>query len=46
MGIKDKKPVTIRVDNIGAIHMAKDSNTSHCSKHVDVRHKYVTEFVD
>ena len=46
MGIKDKKPVTIRVDNIGAIHMAKDSNTSHRSKHVDVRYKYVTEFVD
>ena len=46
MGIEIKKPITIRVDNIGAIYMAKDSNTSHCSKHVDVRYKYVTEFID
>ena len=46
MEIKVKKPVTIRVDNIGAIYMAKDSNTSQRSKHIDVRYKYVTEFVD
>jgi len=26
--------------------MAKDSNTSQRSKHVDVRRKYLTEFVD
>ena len=46
IGIEVKKPVTIRVDNIGAIYMAKDSNTSQRSKHVDVRYKYVTEFID
>ena len=44
--IEVKKLVTIRVDNIGAIYMAKDSNTLQCSKYVDVRYKYVTEFID
>ena len=46
IGIEVKKPVTIRVDNIGAIYMAKDSNTSQRSKDVDVQYKYVTEFID
>ena len=46
MGIEVKKPVTIRVNNIGAIYIAKDLNTSQRSKHVDVRYKYVTEFID
>ena len=44
MEIKVKKPVTI--NNIGAIYMAKDSKASQHSKHIDVRYKYVTEFID
>ena len=46
MRIEVKKPVTIRVDNIGAIYMTKDLNTLQCSKHVDVKYKYVTKFID
>ncbi len=39
MEIKVKKPITNRVD------MAKDSNTVQRSKHINVRYKYVTEFI-
>ena len=46
MGIDVKKPVVIRVDNIGAIFMANNVTTSPRTKHIDVRYRYVTEFVE
>ena len=46
MGIKVEKPVVIRVDNIGAIFMANNVTTSPRTKHIDVRYRYVTEFVE
>ena len=46
MGIKVKKPVRIRVDNIGAIFMANNVSTSPRTKHVDVRYRFVTEFIE
>ena len=46
MGIKYQLPVTVRVDNIGAIFMSKNINTSSRTKHVDVRTKYVNEFCE
>ena len=46
MKIKVKLPVTVRVDNMGAIFMAKNISTSNRSKHVDVRTKYVNEVVE
>ena len=45
IGIKVQKPVTINVDNIGAIFMAENVTTSQRTKHVDVRYNYVREFV-
>ena len=35
-----------RVDNIGAIFMASNITTTSCTKHVDIRYKYVNEFVE
>ena len=46
MRIKYHLPVTVRVDNIGAIFMSKNINTSSRTKHVDVRTKYVNEFCE
>ena len=45
MGIPVQLPVTIRVDNVGAIYMAENVNTSNRTKHVDVRWNYVREFL-
>ena len=46
MKIKVKLPVTVRVDNVGAIFMSKNISTSNCTKHVDIRTKYVNEYVE
>ena len=46
MGIKIKKPVTIRVDNIGAIFIANNVTTSPRTKHIDVRYRFVNEFIE
>ena len=45
MGIKVKKPIVVRVDNIGASFMAENVSTSQRTKHIDVRYKFVNEFV-
>ena len=39
-------PITVRVDNTGAIFMAKNINTTSGTKHVDVRTKYVNEYCE
>ena len=46
MGIEAKLPIICRVDNMGAIFMAENINTSARAKHVDMRAKYVTEFCE
>ena len=46
MEIKVKLPIIVRVDNLGAIFMSKNINTTSRSKHVDVRTKFVNEFVE
>ena len=39
-------PVIVRVDNVGAIFMSKNVTTTSRTKHVDVRYKYVNEYVE
>ena len=39
-------PIIVHVDNVRAIFMAQNITTSSCTKHVDVRYKYVNEFVE
>ena len=41
-----KLPVIVRVDNIGAIFMSNNITTTSRSKHVDVRTKYINEYVE
>ena len=40
-----KLPITVRVDNMGAIFMSENSTTSNRTKHVDTRYRFVNEFV-
>jgi hypothetical protein len=46
MGIKVESPIIVRVDNVGAIFMTENVSTSRCTKHIDVHHHYVREFVE
>ena len=43
--IEIKLPITVRVNNIGAIFMSENTSTSGRTKHVDVRYCYVNEMV-
>ena len=45
IGVTVKLPVTVYVDNVGAIFMAENVTTSQRTKHVDVRYHFVREFV-
>ena len=44
MEILLKLPVTVRVDNVGAIFMAGIVITMSCNKHMEIRYKYVNEY--
>ena len=46
MKITAKLPIMVRVDNVGAIFMANNITTMSCTKHVDIRHKYVNECIE
>ena len=41
-----KYPVMVRVDNVGAMFMAGNITTMSCTKHVNIRYKYVNEYVE
>ena len=44
--ISVKYPVMVRVDNVGAIYMSHVSTTMSHTKHMDIRYKYVNEYVE
>ena len=46
MGIKVQLPIIVRVDNNGAIFMSENMAVSQRTKHVDIRYKFVNEFVE
>ena len=46
IGIQIQLPVIVRVDNVGAVFMAKNITTTGRTKHVDIRTKYVNEYVE
>ena len=46
MGIKVKLPVVCYVDNMGAIFMAGNNTTTGRTRHIDLRMKFVAEFVE
>ena len=43
MGVKVKKPVEVKVDNIGAIYMSKDQISSGRTRHMDTRYHFVND---
>jgi hypothetical protein len=46
MGIRVKLPVIVRVDNVGAIFMTENTATTGRTKHVDIRYRFVNEYVE
>ena len=46
LGIKVSRPVTVRVDNVGAIFLAENATTSQRTRHIDIRYKWVSEFIE
>ena len=46
MKINVTLPIVVNVDNMGTVFMSKNINTTWCSKHIDVRTKYVNEDVE
>ena len=46
LGIKVQRPVTVRVDNVGAIFLAENATTSQRTRHIDIRYKWVSEFIE
>ncbi len=45
LGLNVKLPIVIRVDNNGAIFMSENVTVSQRTKHVDIKFKFVQEFV-
>ena len=41
-----KLPITVRVDNMGAIFMSEKVTTSNRTKHADTRYRFVNEFAE
>jgi hypothetical protein len=46
MNIKIKLPITVRVDNVGAIYLSNNFSLGQRTKHIDIRHHFVREFVE
>ena len=46
MKIKVNYPIKCRVDNIGAIFMSQNVTTTSRAKHIDIRTKFVREYVE
>ena len=45
ISIEIELPITVRVNNIGAIFMSENTSTSGRTKHLDVRYRYINEMV-
>ena len=46
LGVEPPKPVVVRIDNVGAMFMAENSSTSQRTRHIDIRYKWVAEFIE
>ena len=46
MGFEVVLPITVRVDNIGAIFMAENMQVSQRTKHIDTRLRFVNQYID
>ncbi len=39
-------PITVNVDNIGAVHHSKNATTGNCTKHTDTRYHFVRDYIE
>ena len=46
IGLKVQLPITMRVDNAGAIVNSENFNVSQRTKHIDTRTKFLTEYIE
>ena len=46
MDIPVQLPIVVRVDNVGAIFMSESHSTTGKTKHIDIRHNFVRQYVD
>ena len=46
LGVKIAYPIVVNVDNIGAIYLAKNETMGQRTKHIDVRHHFVREYIE
>ena len=46
LGIQVKSPVTVHVDNMGAIFMSENSSSGGRTRHIDTRYHFVRELVE
>jgi hypothetical protein len=46
MSLKVDYPITVHVDNVGAIFLANNRTTGERTKHVDIRHHFVREYIE
>mmetsp|Transcript_10573 Transcript_10573/g.23455 ORF Transcript_10573/g.23455 Transcript_10573/m.23455 type:complete len:134 (+) Transcript_10573:455-856(+) len=46
MGIKVKLPITVHVDNVGAIFLANNQTSGDRTKHIDTRYHFVREYIE
>ena len=46
MNLPVEYPIMVHVDNVGAIFLANNKTTSDRTKHVDIRHHFVREYIE
>jgi hypothetical protein len=46
MNLKVKLPATLHVDNIGAIYLSSSQMSSQRTKHIDIRHHGIKEYIE
>ena len=45
MKIEIELPIRVNVDNIGAIFLAENQNSSDHTKHVDIRYHFIRQYI-
>ena len=46
LGLELQRPVTVRVDNVGAMFLAENATTTQRTRHIGIRYKWVSEFIE
>ena len=44
--VEIEMPITLKVDNVGAIFLPENGSANSCTKHVDTRYYFICEFVE